>query len=59
MAHYDYKCNKCNTTVTITKPMKDASNKEYCIECNEELQRVFTANHNKWNCSGSFARGSF
>lgn len=59
MAFYDYKCNKCNKTETIDKPMKESSRKEYCKECGEELQRIFTPVHNKWNCSGSFARGSF
>ena len=59
MAFYDYKCNNCKTEVTISKPMKESSNPEYCKKCNEQLQRIFTPNHNKWNCSGSFARGSF
>lgn len=56
---YDYKCEKCNIGVTIEKPMKEASKKEYCHKCRTELKRVFNATHNKWNCDGSYARGSY
>lgn len=59
MANYDYKCNKCKKVTTITKSMSESSREEYCEECGEKLQRIFAPVHNKWNCSGSYARGSF
>ena len=59
MAIYQYKCEKCNTTQDIHKPMKDYAREEFCDSCGEKLKRVFEATHNKWNCDGSFARGSF
>lgn len=59
MAFYDYKCSKCEKVVTITKPMSESKKEEHCKECGEKMQRVFAPVHNKWNCSGSFARGSF
>lgn len=53
MPLYDYKC-KCGEKVSIEKKMKDATRKEYCKKCDDELQRVFDATPNKWNCSGAY-----
>lgn len=59
MANYDYKCKKCDRVETITKPMSESSREEHCEKCGEKMQRIFAPVHNKWNCSGSYARGSF
>lgn len=59
MARYDYKCDNCNRTVTINKPMKEAAKEEYCELCETKMKRVYQPNHNKWNCNGSYARGSY
>lgn len=59
MAKYNYKCPKCNKIFTIEKPMKDYNREEKCEECNEKLIRIFEPTHNKWECDGSYARGSY
>lgn len=59
MARYLYKCKDCNIEVTVEKPMKEYNRAEYCEKCNKELTRVYEATHNKWNCDGSYAKGSY
>lgn len=54
MPNYDYKCKKCNKTITVTKLMSEVSRDEKCPECNEIMQRIFTPVGNKWNCSGAY-----
>jgi predicted nucleic acid-binding Zn ribbon protein len=48
MAKYEYKCtniecNKRNEIIEITKPMSEATKTEYCEECKQELQKVFSS----------------
>ena len=36
-------CPNRNEIVTINKPMQDASKEEFCTECKNTLQRVFSS----------------
>lgn len=45
---YTYKClnincNLRNEIQEINKPISECSTKEYCKECNQELQKVFNS----------------
>ena len=38
---YEYKCDKCDTTTTINKPMKDYGQVEKCPVCDTVMSRVY------------------
>lgn len=40
---YEYKCNHCNSTEIVDKPIKESSRAEYCIKCKKEMNRVYSA----------------
>ena len=40
---YLYNCKNCKEQTEINKPISKASRKEFCIKCNRELDRVYTA----------------
>ena len=42
MALYDYKCQKCATTIAISHPITEEP-KIICADCHQQRVRVFTA----------------
>ena len=42
MMTYEYKCEHCNQSMNVSKPISECDKKEYCAECNNELKRVYT-----------------
>lgn len=54
MANYEYKCEKCNTTTTINKPMSECSREEFCSKCKNKLSRVYSVGMTRYNGSGYY-----
>ena len=40
---YEYYCEKCVKTTTVSKPMSESSRDEYCDECKKKIRRIFAA----------------
>ena len=49
MPDYDYHCDYCQKTRTVTKPMKVAHRQERCRSCRAVMQRVFEVPIVNWN----------
>jgi putative FmdB family regulatory protein len=54
MPKYDYKCEGCGNSTTISKPMKEVSKEERCTKCDTKLKRVFNATPNSWKVGGAY-----
>lgn len=42
MAFYDYKCEECNTTITVSRGMTEDDPGYSCETCNSVLTRVYS-----------------
>jgi len=40
---YLYECKDCKKEVEIVKPMMESSKEEFCEDCGNKLDRVYTA----------------
>lgn len=41
---YEYECEKCDKNFDVVKPMSESSRLEYCPDCGNEGNRVFSCN---------------
>lgn len=55
MPIYEYKCKKCNKTVTINKALSDLDKEETCSACNSVLNRVYSSIGVTFNGSGFYS----
>jgi putative FmdB family regulatory protein len=43
MATYYYKCNTCEASASVSNPISEESKVPKCLECNKNMERVFSA----------------
>jgi len=43
MATYNYKCEICNATVSVSNPISEEIKTPKCLACKEDMTRVFNA----------------
>lgn len=39
---YEYRCENCDKTILVSKPMNEVSKLEFCDTCKEMLIRLFS-----------------
>lgn len=55
MALYEYKCNTCNQSITVARPMSEKEIIPLCAACKSPLSRVYSSVGVAFNGSGFYS----
>ena len=52
---YDYECNKCGSSYTVERGIRDAEVLPVCVTCHESMTRVWSAPTVVFNAPGFYS----